>query len=89
MLARWAAAPSPEPVGSAQAAPDNFWTLLGELVSLGGWALLRVVLVVLPLRTIYIVPKLSMNGRIKAYVYPNNTESAELLERYRENWDLL
>ena len=28
-----------------QAAPDNFWTLLGELVSLGGWALLLVVLV--------------------------------------------
>ena len=46
-------------------------------------------LVVLPLRTIYIVPQSSMNGRIKAYVYPNNTESAELLERYRENWDLL
>ena len=46
-------------------------------------------LVVLPLRTIYIVPQSSMNGRIKAYVYPNNTESAGLLERYRENWDLL
>ena len=28
-----------------QAAPDNFWTLLGKLVSLGGWALLLVVLV--------------------------------------------
>ena len=28
-----------------QAAPDNFWTLLGELVSVGGWALLLVVLV--------------------------------------------
>ena len=46
-------------------------------------------LVVLPLRTIYIVPQSSMNGRIKAYVYPNNTESAGLLERYRDNWDLL
>ena len=28
-----------------QAAPDNFWTLLGELVSVGVWALLLVVLV--------------------------------------------
>jgi len=28
-----------------QAAPDNFWTLLGKLVSLGGWALLLIVLV--------------------------------------------
>ena len=28
-----------------QAAPDNFWTLLGELVSVGGWALLLIVLV--------------------------------------------
>ena len=46
-------------------------------------------LVVLPLRTIYIVPKSSMNGRIKAYVYPGNTELAGLLERYRENWGLL
>ena len=28
-----------------QTAPDNFWTLLGKLVSVGGWALLLVVLV--------------------------------------------
>ena len=41
------------------------------------------------LYTLYIVPKSSMNGRIKAYVYPENAESAGLLERYRENWDLL
>ena len=46
-------------------------------------------LVVLRLRTVYIVPQSSMNGRIKAYVYPDNAESAGLLERYRENWDLL
>ena len=46
-------------------------------------------LVVLPLHTIYIVPKLSMNGRVKAYVYPENPDSAGLLERYRENWGLL
>ena len=46
-------------------------------------------LVVLPLRTIYIVPKSSMNGRMKAYVYPENPDSAGLLERYRENWGLL
>ena len=30
-----------------------------------------------------------MNGRIKAYVYPENPDSAGLLERYRENWGLL
>ena len=46
-------------------------------------------LVVLPLRTIYIVPQSSMDGRVKAYVYPDNTGSAGLLERYRENWGLL
>ena len=46
-------------------------------------------LVVLPLRTIYIVPKSSMDGRIKAYVYPNNSESVGRLERYKENWLLL
>ena len=46
-------------------------------------------LVVLPLRTIYIVPKSSMNGRIKAYVYPENPDSARLLETYRETWGVL
>ena len=46
-------------------------------------------LVVLPLTTIYIVPQSSMTGRVKAYVYPENPDSAGLLERYRENWDLL
>jgi hypothetical protein len=30
-----------------------------------------------------------MNGKVKAYVYPGNTELAGLLERYRENWGLL
>ena len=30
-----------------------------------------------------------MNGRMKAYVYPENPDSAGLLERYRENWGLL
>ena len=46
-------------------------------------------LVVLPLTTIYIVPQSSMNGRMKAYVYPENPDSVGLLERYRENWGLL
>ena len=46
-------------------------------------------LVVLPLTTIYIVPQSSMTGRVKAYVYPENPDSVGLLERYRENWDLL
>ena len=30
-----------------------------------------------------------MNGRMKAYVYPENPDSVGLLERYRENWGLL
>ena len=28
-----------------QEAPDNFWTLLGKLISMGGWALILIVLV--------------------------------------------
>ena len=28
-----------------QEAPDNFWTLLGKLISMGGWALILVVIV--------------------------------------------
>ena len=31
------------------------------------------------------VVKYYKDGRIKAYVYPDNTESVGLLERYREN----
>ena len=46
-------------------------------------------LVVLPLTTIYVVPKSPMNGRIKTYVHPGNPDSAGLLEIYRENWGLL
>ena len=46
-------------------------------------------LVVLPLRTIYIVPQESVDERMKVYVYPENPDSNGLLERYRENWGLL
>lgn len=46
-------------------------------------------LVVLPLRTIDILPQSSMAGRVKAYVYPDNPNSEGRLEVYRENWDLL
>ena len=46
-------------------------------------------LVVLPLRTIYIVPQESVGERIKVCVYPEISESVGLLERYRENWGLL
>jgi len=28
-----------------QEAPDNFWTLLGKLISMGGWALILIVVV--------------------------------------------
>ena len=46
-------------------------------------------LVVLPIPTIYIVPQTSVDERMKVYVYPENQDSAGLLERYRENWNLL
>ena len=46
-------------------------------------------LVVIPQRTIYIVPTTAMTDRVKAYVYPDNPESAGLLENYKENWLLL
>ena len=46
-------------------------------------------LVILPLHTIYIVPQGSVDGRIKVYVYPENPDSAGLLEHYRENRELL
>ena len=46
-------------------------------------------LVILPLHTIYIVPQESLDGRVKAYVYPLNSESTGQLEVYRENWNLL
>ena len=49
----------------------------------------RLQLVILLLHTIYVIPKLSMNGRIKAYVYPENADSARLLETYRETWGVL
>ena len=35
------------------------------------------------------IGKYYKDGRIKVYVYPENPESAGLLERYRENWGLL
>ena len=39
---------------AVQAAPDNFWTLLGKLVSLGGWALLLIVSV--PMLVSWLMP---------------------------------
>ena len=47
------------------------------------------VLVILPRYTIYIVPQSALAGKIKAYAYPENPNSAGALERYRENWKLL
>jgi len=46
-------------------------------------------LVVLPLRAIYIVTQSSIDGRVKAYVYPENPDSNGLLETYREAWGVL
>jgi hypothetical protein len=30
---------------AASCAPDNFWTLLGDLVSMGGWLLILVIVI--------------------------------------------
>ena len=46
-------------------------------------------LIILPLRTIYIVPQSALSEKVKAYAYPENPNSAGALERYRENWELL
>jgi hypothetical protein len=46
-------------------------------------------LVALPLHTIYVVHQEAVDGRFKVYVYPENSDSAGLLECYRENWGLL
>ena len=46
-------------------------------------------LVILPLYAIYIVPQSAVSGKVKAYAYPENSNSAGTLERYRENWELL
>jgi hypothetical protein len=31
--------------GMSSCAPDNFWTLLGSLIEMGGWALILIVIV--------------------------------------------
>ena len=36
---------SPKGVDMTSCAPDNFWTLLGDLISMGGWLLILVVVV--------------------------------------------
>jgi len=36
---------SPTTMGSGSCAPDNFWSLLGSLVEMGGWALILIVIV--------------------------------------------
>ena len=46
-------------------------------------------LIILPLRTIYIVPQHKLSGKVEAYAYPKDPNSAGALERYRENWELL
>ena len=46
-------------------------------------------LVILPLRTIYIVPQYKLSGKVKAYAYPEDPNSAGSLEGYKEGWNLL
>ena len=45
-------------------APDNFWTLLGKLISMGGWALILIVLV--PMAFSWLMPgPIQFKGRKK------------------------
>jgi len=37
--------PSQRGVDMTSCAPDNFWTLLGDLVSMGGWLLILVIII--------------------------------------------
>ena len=37
--------PSLKGAGMTSCAPDNFWTLLGDLVSMGGWLLILVIII--------------------------------------------
>ena len=46
-------------------------------------------LIILPLRTIYIVPQHKLSGKVKAYTYPEDPNSAGSLETYKEGWNLL
>jgi hypothetical protein len=46
-------------------------------------------LVILPLSTIYIVPQHKLSGKVKAYTYPKDPNSAGSLEAYKEGWNLL
>ena len=41
-------------------------------------------LIILPLRTIYIVPQNKLSGKVKAYAYPKDSNSAGALEAYKE-----
>ena len=36
---------SPTTMAEGSCAPDNFWTLLGKLVEMGGWALILIIVV--------------------------------------------
>ena len=48
-------------------APDNFWTLLGDLASMGGWLLILVILI--PMVLGWFLPgPVKLKGRDKPYL---------------------
>jgi hypothetical protein len=50
-------------------APDNFWTLLGDLASMGGWLLILVILI--PMVLGWFLPgPVKLKGRDKPQINP-------------------
>ena len=60
------------PIGNAtmnNCAPDNFWTLLGSLIEMGGWAL--ILIVIIPMIFSWLMPgPIKFKGRDKPPVNP-------------------
>ena len=50
--------------GDMNCAPDNFWTLLGNLIEMGGWAL--ILIVIIPMIFSWLLPgPIKFKGRDK------------------------
>ena len=53
-------------------APDNFWTLFGKLISMGGWALILIIIV--PMLFSWLMPgPIQFKGKKKKYWKRNNS----------------
>ena len=60
---------SPKAQDMTSCAPDNFWSLLGDLVSMGGWLL--ILIVIIPMVLGWFLPgPVKMKGRDKPQINP-------------------